>query len=227
MRTGSDARAGRLAHGVLALAVASLAGGTPDVRAGDLVVRVLDAKGRPVEDAVVSATSLGARPPTPAQAPRAEIDQIDQEFVPHVSVVRLGTQVAFPNRDAVRHHVYSFSEPKKFELPLYKGTPAAPVTFDAPGLVVLGCNIHDWMLAYVYVLDTPWFAKTGADGTARLTGLGAGEYEVRAQHPRAKSEPAAQRTTAGATDATLEFRLELKPDFRRPRSGRPGEAGYR
>lgn len=88
--------------------------------------------------------------------------------------VYVGTRVTFPNRDNIRHHVYSFSSAKKFELPLYIGTPAAPVVFDKPGVVALGCNIHDWMLAYIYVLTTPHFAKTAADGKARLGWSGYG-----------------------------------------------------
>ena len=90
-----------------------------------------------------------------AASPREVVDQIDKEFVPYVKPVRTGSFVQFPNKDHIRHHVYSFSAPSKFELPLYMGTPAQPVLFDKPGVVKLGCNIHDWMIGYVYVTDSP------------------------------------------------------------------------
>jgi hypothetical protein len=96
--------------------------------------------------------------------------------------VQTGTAVQFPNRDEIRHHVYSFSPPKVFELKLYAGTPAAPILFDKPGEVVLGCNIHDHMLAYVYVVDTPWFAKSGKQGEAKIDNVPAGEYDLHLWH---------------------------------------------
>jgi plastocyanin len=145
-----------------------------------IAIEVKDAKGTALEDAVVWAM------PKPGPAPRvrrdAAIAQANKQFVPLVSVVQVGTQVHFPNRDEIRHHIYSFSTPKPFEIKLYAGTAAAPVLFDKPGEVVLGCNIHDHMIAYLYVLDTPWFATTGKDGRARLEGLPAGDYEVHARH---------------------------------------------
>ena len=100
-----------------------------------------------------------------------------------MTLVTVGTKVAFPNFDTVRHHVYSFSQAKTFELKLYAGVPAAPVVFDKPGLAVLGCNIHDRMAAWVVVADTPWFARTGADGIARIEGAPAGAYRIAAWHP--------------------------------------------
>jgi plastocyanin len=99
-----------------------------------------------------------------------EISQENKQFVPAVRVVTVGTLVRFPNRDSVRHHVYSFSPTKKFEIKLYAGTPAAPVLFDQPGVAVLGCNIHDQMVGWVVVLDTPYFAQTNAQGQALLEG---------------------------------------------------------
>lgn len=134
----------------------------------ELRVSVTDTAGRPVPDAVVSleaADGPSAHDGTPVHA---VMDQHHQEFVPHVLVVEVGTEVAFPNSDNIHHDVYSFSPAKTFELPLYKGQQAKPVLFDKPGVVVLGCNIHDWMLGYIDVVPTPWFAKTGADGKARL-----------------------------------------------------------
>src|SRR5204863_937520 len=115
---------------------------------------------------VVWAMSTGG--PAPMRRRDAAVAQKDKTFIPFVTVVQTGTPVQFPNQDPIRHHVYSFSPPKPFEIKLYAGTPVAPIVFDKPGEVVLGCNIHDHMLAYIYVVDTPYFGKTGKDGRARL-----------------------------------------------------------
>src|SRR6185437_16515964 len=113
-----------------------------------LEVIVKDDKGGPGSDAVVYA--VGAASAAPRK--QAVVDQRDKQFVPYVTPVQVGTAVIFPNSDNIRHHVYSFSSAKKFELPLYSGVPAQPVVFDMVGFVTLGCNIHDCMIAYVAVL---------------------------------------------------------------------------
>jgi plastocyanin len=157
---------------------------TSVARAVDVAVRVTDASGTVVKDAVVS-----LQPPAGASVAlrshgASVMDQRGLRFVPFVLAVQAGTLVAFPNSDNVRHHVYSFSPAKRFELRLYAGNHASSVTFDKPGIVTLGCNIHDWMLGYIYVLDTPYFAKTDAAGVAHLAAVPAGTYEVRLWHPR-------------------------------------------
>lgn len=206
----------------IALLLASLT----RVAAGELVVQVRDARGRPLANAVVTAT--GSASVAEGERPAATIDQIDQEFVPQVSVVRVGTAVRFPNQDNIRHHVYSFSPAKQFELPLYKGTPAAPVLFDRPGLVVLGCNIHDWMLGYLYVVQTPWFARTDAEGRALLTGLPDAPLEIAALHPRAKFPEAPPRTRWSPGDATtLTLEVPVRAEVQRPRAGRSAARDYR
>ena len=191
---------------------------------GDLEAVVKDEHGKPVADAVVSLTS-----PAAATRPRASpaiMDQQNKEFVPLVLPVAVGTSVRFPNRDNIRHHVYSFSSAKRFELPLYSGTPAAPVVFDKPGSVVLGCNIHDWMVGYVYVLPTPYFAKTAEDGKARIADVPPGAYEARVWHPRLRAETektATPVTLAGGEPGQVSFVVALKPDRRPIR--RPGYEG--
>ncbi|MCL4771510.1 MAG: methylamine utilization protein [Burkholderiaceae bacterium] len=151
--------------------------------AGSLRVQVLDSAGKPLEGAVVSLVSDAARRAV-RPLPEQEISQENKQFVPAVRVVTVGTLVRFPNRDSVRHHVYSFSPTKKFEIKLYAGTPAAPVRFDQPGVAVLGCNIHDQMVGWVVVLDTPYFAQTDAQGQALLEGMPAGAHQLRAWHAR-------------------------------------------
>jgi hypothetical protein len=187
---------------------------------------VHDANAAPVKDAVVLARPVGT---TPALQPlSASIDQIDKEFVPYVKVVVAGSSVSFPNKDNIRHQVYSFSPAKRFELPLYVGTPATPVVFDKPGIVTLGCNIHDWMAAYVYVADTPYFAITQADGSARIAGLPAGEYVLQVWHPRmdGAESATAQRVRVGA-EAKAAWTVKLKPDLRPRRAPHAHGGGYR
>src|SRR5438067_4939799 len=136
-----------------------------DLVAGSLEVMVKDEKGGPVSDAVVYASAGAMGSPSKK---RTVIDQRDKQFVPYVTALQVGTPVLFPNSDNIRHHVYSFSSAKKFELPLYSGVPAEPVVFDKVGFVTLGCNIHDWMIAYVAVLTTPYFHVTRHDVFAVL-----------------------------------------------------------
>ncbi len=171
---------------------------------------VTDAGGAPVAEAVIYAVALGAKP---AGVPRPGImDQVNKEYFPLVVPVQVGAAVTFPNKDNIRHHVYSFSAAKPFELKLYSGTPAKAVMFDKPGPVVLGCNIHDWMVGYIYVVDTPYFAKTDKTGSARLDGLPAGDYQLHVWHPYMKGEPAPlplKLAHGGAGSAS--FRLELTP----------------
>ena len=136
-------------------------------QAAPVEVRVADAAGRPLAGAVVFLESREAREQVRPMT-GAEIAQADKQFVPAVSVVTVGTAVNFPNRDTVRHHVYSFSPAKRFEIKLYVGTPAQPVVFDQPGIAVLGCNIHDHMAAWVVIVDTPWHGRSDADGRVLL-----------------------------------------------------------
>jgi plastocyanin len=209
----------RLALSLVVLALAGAAVTSPSAApTGTLRAVVKDESGATVGDAVVSLTAAGATAP-PARGERAVMDQVDKQFTPQVLPVTAGTQVTFPNRDNIRHHVYSFSAPKKFELPLYIGTPATPIVFDTPGVVVLGCNIHDWMVGYVYVLATPHFAKTGADGTARLA-TPPGRYEARVWHPRMRAEidrTARPVTVASGETAEVAFVLSLRRERQVPR----------
>lgn len=178
--------------------------------AADLALTVTDPSGKPIGDAVVYAL------PTSGQAVNRVaregiIDQIDREFVPRVTAIQVGAAVRFPNKDNIRHQVYSFSPPKTFTLKLYSGTPSAPVVFEKTGEVALGCNIHDAMLAFVYVVDTPYFAKTNARGEAHLSIDVHGDYDVKVWHPDQKTEPVAQAwREGGPANAPLRFTLELQ-----------------
>jgi plastocyanin len=182
--------------------------------AATLEVRVRDASGAPVPDAAVYA--VPASGPVDARNARAvSIEQVDREFVPYVTVVQAGTPVSFPNRDPIQHHVYSFSPAKPFEIKLYTGN-SPEILLDRPGLVTLGCNIHDWMIAYIVVVPTPHFGRTDAAGAARLRDLPAGAYELRAVHPNQRAPaPAQNPALEAAAAATASFVLDVAP--RKPR----------
>ncbi|MCU7370810.1 methylamine utilization protein [Paucibacter sp. O1-1] len=145
-------------------------------------VLVRSTAGEPLADAVV-AVELRAQTSRAAPGAKAEMAQRERQFQPHVLVVQTGTAVNFPNFDTVRHHVYSFSPVKTFDIKLYSGTPVEPVLFDKPGIATLGCNIHDKMSAHIVVVDTPLFAKTDAQGLLKLD-LPAGEHNLKVWHPR-------------------------------------------
>ena len=190
----------------------------------------MSADGKPLPNAVVVADPRGW-PVCPRREPTVEIvDQIDKEFVPYVKPVRVGSYVQFPNKDNIRHHVYSFSPPKKFELPLYSGTPAQPVLFDKPGIVKLGCNIHDWMIGYVYVAETPYFGKTGTRRVVSIwTSCRPGAIVVRVWHPlmEGSEDATIKRVDLGDATSSVEWKLKLKSEFRPRRTPLPNEPGYR
>jgi plastocyanin len=167
---------------VTRLALAALALGLcADLHAADLTIRLTNASGAPLADAVVF--DPGAKAARGGARARATIVQHNRVFEPFVTVVQTGTAISFPNQDPMMHHVYSFSPSKRFEIKLYRGTPTEPVVFDKPGVVALGCNVHDWMLAYVLVVDTPQFGKSGRDGVLHLRGLASGTHRLMAWYP--------------------------------------------
>lgn len=206
----------RIFLGVVALAMAANAA----LAQNEIVATVVDDKGRAVADAVVVAVPADGAARLPARRD-AVIDQVDKEFTPKVNAILVGTPVIFPNHDNVRHQVYSFSPTKRFELPLYAGVPAQPVVFNTPGVVVLGCNIHDWMVGYIYVSESPYFAKTRADGTAVIADLPARAYVVRVWHPQLEGGEGATHKSVDLTHSRrvdVEWTLKLKPEVRVRRS---------
>lgn len=166
--------------------------------AATIEVRVQDARGRAIRDAVVYAEPVGRALPLAQKT--AIMDQKNRMFIPHVLPVQVGTNVRFPNSDDIRHHVYSFSAAKQFQLPLYKGTPANPEVFDKAGVVTLGCNIHDQMSAFIVIVDTPYFDKTGANGQTTLRGIDSGRYLLRVWYPDMRDEPAPQNLTVKGSE---------------------------
>lgn len=170
---------------------------TARAHAVDVTVTVHDEGGAAPGEAIVA---LYPRDPPPAVAPATvhRMDQVDKQFVPRLLAIRVGDEVSFPNSDNIRHHVYSFSPARPFELPLYRGIPSEPVRFDSAGKVVLGCNIHDRMSAHIYVLDAPLFALASG-GRHSFTGLTPGDYEVAVFHPRQADGEAGRRHRISVT----------------------------
>ena len=198
----------RLLRGVVGLTAAcsALAG-----HAAALNLTLTDLNGAPLGDAVALLEPAGAKVPVKPM-PDADIAQAKRQFAPRVTLITTGTRVNFPNFDTVRHHVYSFSPTRTFELKLYAGVPGAPVTFDKPGVAVLGCNIHDTMAAWVVVADTPWSARSAATGRARIEAIPPGAYRLRLWHPglAANAEPATVALTIGAADREHAARLPVR-----------------
>lgn len=174
--------------------------------AGMVTVKVTTRSGGAAEDTVIVFDPLDENPP--ASSDTAIIDQVNKRFVPRVSVVRTGTTITFPNSDRIRHQVYSFSTAKPFTLKLYAGSPKTPVVFDHPGLVVLGCNIHDDMVAFVGVVDSPYFAKTADSGTTSLS-LPPGRYRLHAWHPHAVGPLPAQEITVAAAPLNVSLAIDV------------------
>jgi plastocyanin len=189
--------------------------GSPLSGAADISVMVVDHGGSGVGEVVVTAmpAAAGVRP-APVAGP-AIMDQRNLAFVPGVLAVTVGASVEFPNNDSVSHQVYSFSPAKHFQLPLYKGEHRPPVTFDRPGLVVLGCNIHDAMIGYILVTDAPYFGTTEAGGGLQLKGLAQGDYRIAIWSPYITDASASLTRTVHVTSneptvIRVEWRVALR-----------------
>jgi plastocyanin len=183
--------------------------------AAEISVTVVDRDGRGIEDAVVTATPTGGKAlPVPLAKP-AVMDQRDRAFVPRVLVVSVGSRVEFPNNDSVSHQVYSFSPAKRFQLALYKGESHPPVTFDQAGLVVLGCNIHDSMVGYIYVTPARYFGTTDASGTLKLKDLPTDDYQIVVWSPYIADPPASlSRSVHVAAEGAAAERIQLTQALR-------------
>jgi plastocyanin len=230
----ADRRAARIR--IIALAALFAGSVLSRAAAAGITLKAIDAAGQPVADAVIALYPLDAPMPVAAPAAPVEIEQRNLQFHPFVTVLRVGSSVVMPNREKkVEHHVYSSSASKKFELPLYKPGKAETVTFDQSGVVVLGCNIHDAMLAYVIVVDSAWFACTGADGNAVFAQLPAGRWRAEVWHPRLKDAAEglgvavkhAFTVSDGGPASVQAVALKLEPDRRLRRGPTIGGGSYK
>ena len=208
---------------VLTLCACRLAGAAA---AATLVINVRTTDGHALPGAVVTVRPLDGQVRHAAPL-RAVVDQVDRAFAPDLLVIPIGSTVEFPNSDSVSHQIYSFSPTKRFQLPLYRGKPYPPVHFDQAGVVTLGCNIHDDMLAYLVVTDAPWFGRTDTAG-AWSTELPRGHYRVAIWHPRLRESDAdleRELTVAEGDRADLTLNLS-KPLQPAPLTDRPHSWDY-
>jgi plastocyanin len=160
--------------------------------------------------------------PSPVQS---EVSQKNRMFHPHVSILPAGSSVNFPNQDNTQHHVYSFSPAKTFNLELYADIPETPVVFDRPGIVELGCNIHDQMQAFIVVADTQAIGQTNEQGEVTIAlDVGgvqrAGSLSLNIWHPRlpdntralVREMNAADLTSAGIATVSIELTPEPRDE---------------
>jgi plastocyanin len=213
MRPPARAHCTRRVLALAAAALALIAGlGATAAAAATLLIRVQLPDGQALPGAVITARPLDS--PARHTAPvRAVMDQINRAFAPDLLVIPVGSTVEFPNTDSVSHQIYSFSPAKRFQLPLYRGKPYPPVHFEQPGVVTLGCNIHDDMLAYLVVTDAPFFGRTDGAGVWSAD-VPRSRYRVTVWHPRLRdSESDLERDlTVGEGDrAELTLRLTKAP----------------
>jgi len=189
--------------------------------AATLVVTVTTVEGKALPGTILTVRALdaGGHSGTPVSA---VMDQINLAFEPDVLVIPVGSTVSFPNTDSTSHQIYSFSSAHRFQLPLYRGKPYPPEHFDRVGLVTLGCNIHDNMLAYILVTDAPYFGRTDATGVWSASAVARGRYRVELWHPRLREEPAALAREVSVAEEHAELRIQLhKPLRPPPLVGRP------
>jgi plastocyanin len=195
---------------MILLAIAALGSAAP-LAAAPLAVRVTDAGGKPVANAVVI-----LRPAAGAGRPMVvgrgyTVSQKDLQFHPFVLVVPVGAIVSFPNLDPTKHHVYSFSTAKRFELKLFARDQSRSVTFDKPGVIALGCNIHDAMTAFIVVADSAWTARTDAQGRVQFADAPATGGTLSVWHPYLRAPGGTLSRPLGPKEASASFSVRLRP----------------
>src|SRR3954452_22215485 len=195
---------------LLALAVASV---VSPLAAAPLSVRVVDASGHPVRDAVVTLYPSGNAARPARGTGHFVVSQKNLQFHPFLTIVPVGADVSFPNFDPTKHHVYSFSPAKKFELKLFAKDQSRTVRFDNPGVIALGCNIHDQMSAFIVVTDSAWTARTNGQGLAFFADAPNAPGRVTLWHPylRAAGGSLQQGISAGQRSASFTVRLRPPP----------------
>ena len=181
--------------------------------AAPLTVRVVDASGHPVRDAVVTLYPSGGAARPAHAAGRFVVSQQNMQFHPFLTIVPVGSDVSFPNFDNTKHHVYSFSPAKKFELKLFAKDQSRTVHFDKAGVVALGCNIHDQMSAFIVVTDSAWTARTNAQGLVTFADAPNAPGRVTVWHPylRAPGGQLQEAVAPAQRSASFQVRLRAPP----------------
>jgi plastocyanin len=180
--------------------------------AAPLAVRVVDGAGHPVADAVVTLYPSGAAARPARGGSRFVVAQQHLQFTPFLTIVPVGADVSFPNLDPTKHHVYSFSAAKKFELKLFARDQSRTVHFDKAGVVALGCNIHDQMSAFIVVTDSAWTARTNAHGMAVFADAPSAPGRLTLWHPYLRGVPGGSMTQmVGPAQRSAAFSVRLRP----------------
>ena len=193
------------------LVALALAGAASPLAAAPLSVRVVDSSGRPVRDAVVTLYPAGAAARPAHGGGHYSISQKDLQFHPFLTVVPVGADISFPNLDPTKHHVYSFSPAKKFELKLFAKDQSRTVHFDKPGVVALGCNIHDQMSAFIVVTDSAWTARTNAQGMVTFGDAPNAPARVTVWHPYLRAPGGQLQATLSPAQHSANFQVRLRP----------------
>ena len=195
------------------LCLAAALGLAAPLQAAQLNVRVVDASGRAVRDAVVTLYPSGAAARAPRGGGHFVVSQQNIQFHPFLTIVPVGADVSFPNFDNTKHHVYSFSPAKRFELKLFAKDQSRTVHFDKPGVIALGCNIHDQMSAFIVVTDSAWTARTNAQGMAAFGDAPNAPARLTVWHPylRAPGGMLQQAISPGQRSAIFTVRLRPPP----------------
>jgi plastocyanin len=193
----------------------ALAGAASPLAAAPLSVRVVDSSGHPVRDAVVTLyPSAGTR--APHGGGRYVISQQNLQSHPFLTIVPVGADVSFPNLDPTKHHVYSFSAAKRFELKLFAKDQSRTVHFDKAGVVALGCNIHDAMSAFIVVTDSAWTARTNAQGMAVFGDAPNSPGHLTVWHPYLRSPGGLFQQAVGVGQRSASFSVRLRPPAAMP-----------
>src|SRR5436309_7367480 len=179
--------------------------------AAPLAVRVVDSAGHAVPNAVVTLYPAGPSARAPRSGGRFVVAQKNLQFHPFLTIIPVGADVSFPNFDNTKHHVYSFSSAKRFELKLFAKDQSRTVHFDRPGVVALGCNIHDAMSAYIVVTDSAWTARTNAQGIAAFGNAPNAPGHVTVWHPWLRAPGGLVQQALGATQRNASFSVRLRP----------------
>jgi plastocyanin len=195
---------------LILLAMAALGSAAP-IAAAPLTVRVTDAAGKPVANSVVTFRSAGAAARPMPVGKAYTVSQKDLKFHPFVLVVPVGATVSFPNLDPTKHHVYSFSAAKRFELKLFARDQSRSVRFDKPGVVALGCNIHDKMSAFIVVADSAWTAPTDAQGRVHFADVPAAAGTLSVWHPYLRAPGGTMSRSHGPKESSVSFSVRLRP----------------
>jgi plastocyanin len=179
--------------------------------AAPLSVRVVDSSGRPVRDAVVTLYPSGTAARKPRAGGRFTVSQQNMQFHPFLTIVPVGADVSFPNLDTTKHHVYSFSPAKRFELKLFAKDQSRTVHFDKAGVVALGCNIHDQMTAFIVVTDSAWTARTNGQGIAAFADAPDAPGRVTVWHPYLRAPGGIVQQGLSTAQRSASFSVRLRP----------------